>query len=291
MACCTPPPLHRHAPLSLLIAGCHLFSRSYQAKERPLPRLSFFAQVFATVKARATERAENGFADAPVKIVPTGLRSPVDDARYHELLSTLDSTPYPDPPFIPPFQASRVHLQSVSAGNEPTACLAFDTKGGRHPYEKPMLHDCTRAIQRKDERAVLLWHDSYKAESGKGIPAQPTGIGYLRPSFTRSSNVFCVGLSAQTAPELRFAECNPAHDHQRWLPISAGAVGFRLRNQGAEAKSKPACLAAPKNNNNFIYAVMPFPREAELVPCNGGTATVWHFLPAEYIGDEATMIV
>jgi len=67
-------------------------------------------------------------------------------------------------------------------------------------------------------------------------------------------------------------------------------VGFRLRNQGAEAKSKPACLAAPKNNN-FIYAVMPFPREAELVPCNGGTATVWHFLPAEYIGDEATMIV
>ena len=267
-----------------MLDGMIVFSRSYQAKERPLHRLSFFAQVFATVKARAAERAANGFNDAPVKLVPTGLRSRLDDAKYHALLLKLDSTPYPDPPFIPPFPALRVHLQSASTGNEAAACLAFDTKGGRRPYEKPMLHECTRAIQRKDERAVMVFHNSSASGNSKGIPARPTGVGYLRPSFTRSSNVFCVGLSAQTAPELRFAECDPVHDHQRWLPMPAGTTGFRLQNQGAEAKGKPACLATPG-------AAMPFPQNAELVPCDGGSATVWHFVPVEYIGDEATKIV
>lgn len=85
----------------------------------------------------------------------------------------------------------------------------------------------SQLFSRKDERAVWLKHDL----------ASPTGgqdkqkISYFRPSYTRNSNVFCLGATVRSAPpgEARYQECTPDPVHS-WVVSEVGArtVSFFL---------------------------------------------------------------
>ena len=149
------PPWTLDKVMELVRGAYALHTRSYQATKRPLSNTSTFALIFRRARELAEQRGRGDVGKTA--LAPHGLRSAERGAEstYHELLSMLDSTPYPDPPFFPPGRGKRVLLESPS---QPSFCLFFDTQGGRKPYELPMASDCGDAVKSKDERAVWLWH-------------------------------------------------------------------------------------------------------------------------------------
>eukprot|EP00041_Stephanoeca_diplocostata_P023288 m.569385 g.569385 ORF g.569385 m.569385 type:complete len:655 (-) comp22259_c0_seq1:642-2606(-) len=253
-----------------------LHTRSYQAKERPLKRNSIFARLFRKAGEVARQRIKNNFTDAPYAFTPTGPRDAVTEKRYKELLAKLDSTPYPDPPYFPPGQAHRVHIAGSvtlkSTGVDKKVCLYFDTKGGRQPYELPMADECSKFVLRKDERAVWLKHDTV-APSAQASLEQVTSF---RPSYTRTSNVFCLGASMRVAPngEARYQECTPAALH-RWSISTDKSGMFKIRNLEHDL-----CLD--------LDNAADLPHRIRLSTCD--TALPWEFDDVAYVGNEASIV-
>jgi hypothetical protein len=77
--------------------------------------------------------------------------------------------------------------------------IAFQTQGGRNPYELPKMMARTEVISRSDERAVWLWHPAAAQQGLDGAPAEGSvpdltaaGGGFIRPSYTRTSNNYCL---------------------------------------------------------------------------------------------------
>jgi hypothetical protein len=139
-----------------LVRGAYaLHTRSYQATTRPLSNTSTFALIFRRARELAEQRRRGDVG--MTALAPHGLRSAEKgvESLYQEVLSMLDSTPYPDPPYFPPGRGRRILLESSTT---PSFCFVFDTQGGRQPYELPTAVECAEAIKNKDERAVWLWH-------------------------------------------------------------------------------------------------------------------------------------
>jgi len=232
-----------------------LHTRSYQMKQRPLDPESHFARLFARVGEMAREQTSQagGVAGAdakakpPQSLTPVGFRTAEEDAGYQQLarrsMGGNVEAHTPDPPFLPSAPLARVNLVYRTAGGV-DQCVYFDTKGGRRPYELPMMRECAPLYNRREERAVWLW------QPGQGTGAKPKG-GFLRPSFTRTSTVYCIGLQPKAvtpaaleaqktkAIPLWFVTCDPNKPAQRWIaePHEGGGVSAPRSN-----RSPPAAL-------------------------------------------------
>eukprot|EP00036_Acanthoecidae_sp_10tr_P013773 CAMPEP_0206291104 /NCGR_PEP_ID=MMETSP0106_2-20121207/2955_1 /ASSEMBLY_ACC=CAM_ASM_000206 /TAXON_ID=81532 /ORGANISM="Acanthoeca-like sp., Strain 10tr" /LENGTH=614 /DNA_ID=CAMNT_0053721669 /DNA_START=135 /DNA_END=1979 /DNA_ORIENTATION=+ len=265
-----------------LVRGAYLLhTRSYQATARPLHNKSTFQLLFQEARRLADRRGRG--EGGKTSIVPHGLRSTEMNEQYKELLSLLDSTPYPDPPFFPEGHGQR-NLVASGTGSA-AVCLVFDTKGGRQPYELPMVMPCAKAVQQKDERAVWLWHPVQRKEASKKI------VGYFRPSFTRTSNVFCLtGASfAQKRREPRFRECDGTAS-QRWMLVphvsadtSPGtAWEFELKNAALDACLEPQRRNEPGNDPLSLKDCT----STHLVR----RGAKWRLVPPGYIGAQASIV-
>jgi hypothetical protein len=133
------------------------------------------------------------------------------------------------------------------------------------------MKPCVLMAKRKDERAVWLWHPDPKPNISPSIQArQPNAVadaavavavagsegdqdgvsggrggggsggrgGIFRPSFTRTSNVYCLAAFFGASPNaeavaLRLETCNLEKPSQRWVvsAIASAPVGVvELRN-------------------------------------------------------------
>lgn len=118
------PPWTLDKVLELMRGAYALHTRSYQATNRPLSNVSTFALLFERARTAAEQRRLG--RSGPISIAPHGKRSAILGAEdlYRRLLTMLDSTPYPDPPFFPEGRGRRILIASASK-----KCIMFDAKG------------------------------------------------------------------------------------------------------------------------------------------------------------------
>lgn len=268
----------------LLRGALAVHTRSYQVKNRPLPRDSSFAMVFSLVAKLAATRELHGFAGtkgAPVALTAIGPRTPAEAALHRKLSARADRELKPDPPFVPPGLPQRVLLLSMQHFDR---CLAFDAMGGRRPYEKPMLHHCSSAKKTLDERAVWLWTivvaDSEEIKDARGAPV----LGYLRPSYTRTSQVFCLDSTSAGA---RYTWCKENRESQIWKLIGNTSHGWIDKSPVMIQNSATGFCLAPKVPIDDRYE-----KGMDVVvtaDCSSGNE-LWELRDPKYTGQEASII-
>ena len=330
-----------------------LHTRSYQAKNRPLKENSNFARLFKRVGELARSRLGNNYAEVGTSddsgstdperwearpLTPKGYRTAEEEANYQRLREKSarleDQTP--DPPFMPATPLFRVHIVAVpdhradgadEALGEDPLLVSFEHPKSRRPYELPLMVRKSRAYQRKDERAVWMWH----AGTESTAPAQALGIGdlsklglrggFLRPSFTRTSTVYCLTVtlkapSSATRVGLKFATCDPRRPEQRWTftaapapasgaPGAAGSAANGGGGGGGEGKGAATfsnvaiiksgiegwCLyprppASPSNGQE----VWPTTQGEVVVGACGDAPPLWSIQPVGYHGNEGSIV-
>jgi hypothetical protein len=181
----------------------------------------------------------------PHSLTPKGYRTQAEEVHYQLLRarSVNARDQVPDPPFVPIGPLFRVIVTVPPAGEEHDLnesiggegewegqSITFVTQGGRTPYELPKMMPKSAIVARKDERAVWLWHPSAAA-----APTDSLVGGFIRPSYTRTSNNYCLAL-AQNAPApdiamvgLRMVTCDPIKPEQRWVVYNASEKPGSLR--------------------------------------------------------------
>eukprot|EP00038_Savillea_parva_P016898 m.226141 g.226141 ORF g.226141 m.226141 type:complete len:262 (+) comp36028_c0_seq1:3-788(+) len=255
--------------------------------------------LFREVRRQAEKRRRGDIVKA--SIAPHGSRhnKPAIESLYLKALGSLDSTPYPDPPFFPEGAGRRVMLSTGvierghtgSDGPHGDYCLVFDTRGGRQPYELPMATKCAAAVRQKNERAVWLWHVLQGVNNASAGPMD--AVGYFRPSFTRTSNVFCLGaVESKGQGALRFQECNDS-ERQQWVLMrdpksDARAVTpwwYGLRNVALKTCVR---LLAPTSDTEPVRVGLD--DCASVHGSRNTSAMRWRLDPPRYVGANAAIL-